>query len=478
MMTTPIDLLTDGKITVNLYGCDSDFVRRQFGYEQVVSPMDEDHVAEKLLLTWHQRDNGGRADTLARLMALRATARRYTNGDRLAGIVWREVRTASETASRYAVVSDIQLDPLDGRIAVAPRHGVPCVITITREGLWRAIPPSVVPSTLQPPTMVHNRQSGSDRPWVVLPPIDGDAPALLELTLEKDPTQRYLTGEFIQDTATTIAVWHNRGNPSTSPQFMLRPVDVLVPTYNMTNASVPGGQMLDIPPANLAATPAVFSWQLPPATTMSGEYAVYVIGRLNGATLNGRTIDIWCDATGTGRALAKHQLFDALVGTTSYACRWYAGRITLPYRTPMLPHHTYDTTPSGLAIYAQHNTPSSTGFQVYKIELVPLENSFTITDATLFSQYHQTDLVISSVWPAVLEMTSSGMVSTNAGTAPIGFGTWPRYTPQNQTSSLLIYRWFTQAIDNGVRQFQHFPFSESRVTIRNVPRFRGLRGGY
>jgi hypothetical protein len=180
-------------------------------------------VEETIRVAWLKEDDNDRAAEMVKMGNLAIRALQVQNPlhpfyDAPAKHPIIEVKTPTETNTRYATISMIRSPQLDTRHQ-GNQQWLALSAKVTREGLWRGIKPGSAPINLFSSATVHSYISGGSVNYVTVDPadIDGDAPGLLRLTVKPklSPASGFLSDLFVSVvTADSLAelnqmeLWH------------------------------------------------------------------------------------------------------------------------------------------------------------------------------------------------------------------------------------------------------------------------------
>lgn len=390
------DILTDGTDSISFANAFDGFTDKYSYKQQLVEKNalgEYPEVTERMQMNWNAEDDEARGVQHATLMRLKRKANKWGDKDYREGPVWRELRSNSEAAPKYMVVTNVHIVELDAEFYGPDGTSKGVVMEITREGAPRLISPEASALYWLSKTL-YDYNVGEDNNWITISlPVDpeipiigfptydlipGDADAILKfkLDIEDDVSQAYRKHNQITIAKRTAATYEGLDGFKTH----LNPVDILsgdlTPGVSLvTDATVPGGKMLridnDTPlyEVNInvfwrtdgAGYEGNFAMIIPINTVAANDYChITPMYGLNSDWVYGQELYVPAGYHLDGFSNPLYQKF-------------YAGMLSLP-------HHA-DVTTTDVWIGFKIRMPPSSNFNVRGVWLIPLdEGVFTLRD--------------------------------------------------------------------------------------------------
>lgn len=271
--------ITDGTTTVNFLDTSGLHIARN-GYRQGVGHPDPQSgfipdVIDTLNCYWMDTTDDDRDTDMHNLQRLADKAQRYRRLRRNTGEVWMAIQTHSETNVRYHLVSDVQIDQLDGR-HFGPSGPVDLVITITREGAGRAIAPTSTPSTIVSAQKYMKNDSDGNNGITLTPAnVPGDAPMLTVIEINFGSTSPFPTQYMVAAKAFDGSTEASQFDPLFEPTSELDNTGL-----QTTDTNAPDDKKLR------GTADTVLRWTLSSARPLSvyaGDYLVFAAFEISGA---------------------------------------------------------------------------------------------------------------------------------------------------------------------------------------------------
>lgn len=368
-----LDILTDGTDEINLASATSGFTDR-YSYKQKIVEKNAlgeyEAVVEKMHMNWNGADDEKRGDQHAKLMRLQRKARKCRDGDTREGYVWRELRSVSEGAVKYMVVTDVRIVELDAEFYGPDGIAKGCLMEITREGAPRLTQPGSW-LDLTGAVTVYDYNVGSENNWatVLKTLLEGDADALLRFTMT--------FGKFDYGANNQIIIAKRSANSEAElvkliPHF--NPSDLVDATgaeYTLTtDANAPGGKRLDVANTSGGEIERYYVWSYDP-DFYQGEFMMMVAIKMIGSDDICYITPFHSEVAGVGYP-SMELGGEAYVppGKLGVYQQIFAGRITLPPSgyTPV-----GETETASYGIGFKIRIPNNVSFRILNWWLIPAD---------------------------------------------------------------------------------------------------------
>lgn len=419
---------------------------------------DYEDVRETLTFDWMQTNDDDRATRLRSLMKLVAKAREYVRARRLGDPVWIEVRTHTETETRYAIIKDIIIENL------SERHWWPAgpsmlTITIVREGLWRAIAPNGSYDSLVSALTIYPFTDGTYQNYATITDslLDGDAPGLVAFQIAPSAGltfDRYIIATKVLD-ATGLSSFDAFFNAADE-------LDNTASQQADTNAPD------DINLTLTGSSDVTLRWTIAGSKVddYEGSYHVYAVAVSNSADEKVSIAFKHGNPTG-GYEIGEY--VPVTSGYSSYKKFIYLGRFTLPIEGPLLPGYAYT---DAYTISLEVDKTASVTLTVYSLMLIPAEQVF---------RAHSIDgakIRIDGNLEATAPLGSSDQLVVEGRVAT--YGRYIQLEPRLTTASSYLYSriYFFHSWYYPVDQTEYYRYrtDDSEIDVEFIPRYVALRG--
>lgn len=454
-------VLTNGVVSVTLRhaSISGRMSVRDGGYrQQVARPQGQGTtwapVIDAFELVFTDPTDEDRAVELQQLGYLMISIDLYKRSDGIEPTVWLEARTPSETERRYAVVTDLWMNELDGRHWRA-RSYPQMTLYVEREGLWRKHQPLQGWATVKTESIFQvwdDAASEANRVQILPDEVDGDAPALTRLTVEFTSGTGGLSREKLigaksskdQAALNRFVPWFNAVDETNEPSL------------HVTDALEPGGERIEVTTSGSGIY--FLEWDLPGSATSAdyvGTYLVHAICEVDTDDI----ISIGFDSQNRGSGGAK---LYPLASSSSHEVVFLGRHEIYPERIPGDPV-TPATRP--LKIHVVYSGAATLKF--YSFALVPVDAGLCGADYLLLNG---TPIGASEVWDSEIQRTylqSGGSVHLDTFRRR-RVGGFIELRPDMYTNLYL----FAAPQNEGLAQY--IADHEFDFTVEVVPRFRAL----